>query len=353
MAVEFEGHVNAGQLENDYSEVLQPFNGDPAGKSLLSMTQLSESDIHDYIAEAYAAEKVVQDRSKRGISLLRHAVMKAVMQQPSTRTGGSCTTAMRKLGGSADLISGMSTSSEAKGEAPAESWVAFATQADIIGVRTAANNGPMFAAQSITDAFNRGQLWQNVPVINLGDGQNEHPTQALGDEFTIHKKFKKFEGLTATVVGDQERYRAHHSFMIGAAKLGMTVIAVESSVARVPDHLVSALGSKLQRTQDLDAAIRESDVLYVGRNPDEYDGNNALEKERSQQLADDFRSWRIHRDRLQQMRPDGMLLHPRPRRTELHPSVDADPRDFEVQQMFNMIPMRMAIIVRALNESLR
>jgi aspartate carbamoyltransferase catalytic subunit len=336
----------------DLSAVTQPIDGDASGKNLLSMHQLSADDIAIYLDEAYAAERAIRDPARRGVPLLPRAVMKAIMRQPSTRTGGSCTSAMRKLGGSAELISGMSSSSEAKGESLADSWVAFATQADLLGIRTAENGGPAFAAHVIAKAVEYGQLAQVVPVINLGDGHNEHPTQALGDLFTVHKKFEHFDGLVITVVGDQERYRAHHSLMIGAATLGMRIVAVESPAARVPQALVELLADRLTRTGDLDAAMRETDVLYIGRNPDEYTGEDPAEIVRAEQLARDYASWIVDYDRIQQMAPESIVLHPRPRRDELDPSVDSDPRMKDVEQMANMIPMRMAIIARHLGASI-
>jgi len=336
----------------DLSAVTQPIAGDATGKNLLSMHQLDADDIGAYLDEAYAGERAIRDPARRGLQLLPRAVMKAIMRQPSTRTGGSCTSAMRKLGGSAELISGMSSSSEAKGESLADSWVAFATQADILGIRTAENGGPAFAAHVIAQAVAYGQLAQVVPVINLGDGHNEHPTQALGDLFTVHKKFKRFAGLTITVVGDQERYRAHHSLMIGAATLGMEIVAVESPAAPVPPALVELLGDRLTRTGDLDGAMRHTDVLYLGRNPDEYTGEDPAEIVRAEQLARDYGSWIVDYDRIQQMSPDSIVMHPRPRRDELDPSVDSDPRMRDVEQMANMIPMRMAIIARHLGASI-
>ncbi|MGD1012355.1 MAG: hypothetical protein ABR925_07480 [Acidimicrobiales bacterium] len=333
------------------ADVLEPINGEAAGKHLLSMRQLTSSDVADYMREAYAAE-ALRDSERRGIPLLQHAVMKAVMRQPSTRTGGSCTTAMQKLGGSADLISGMSGSSEAKGESITDSWVAFATQADILGIRTAEDEGPKIAALAIAKAVSDGGLPRLVPVINLGDGKNEHPTQALGDLFTIHKRFKTLDGLNLVMVGDQERYRAFHSLLIGAVTMGMHVVAVESVAAPVPRRLVDEAGGNLEVTRDLDGAMAEADVLYVGRNPDEYEGDDPVEKQRGAQLAEDFREWSVDYERIQKMRPDSIVMHPRPRRNELNPDIDSDPRAADVGQMFNMIPMRMAIIARHLGASI-
>lgn len=331
--------------EDELPDVVLPIAGDAGGKNLLSMRQLMADDIYEYIEEARAAERFRNDPLRRGLSLLPFTVLQAVMRQPSTRTGGSMVTAMEKLGGSAQLISGMSSSSEAKGESVADSWAAFATQSDILGIRTAEDDGPTFAAQIIAMLAKKEKLPRTVPVINLGDGRNEHPTQALGDFYTI-QKYKKLKGLTMAVVGDHERYRAFHSLIIGAASLGMNIIAVESPAAPVPQYEIDLLGDRLQRTGDLDEAMREADVLYVGRNPDEYDGSDPAEQKRSLELAAAYKRWAIDHKRLQQMRKDAIVLHPRPRRNELHPSLDGDPRMKDVEQMDSMIPMRMAIIAR-------
>ena len=327
--------------------------GDATGKNLLSMSQLGEADIFDYLDEAYAAETLVKDPFRRGALVLPFAVMKAVMRQPSTRTGGSCTTAMQKLGGSADLISGMESSSEAKEESPEDTWVAFATQTDILGIRSSENKEPEMAAKVIARARHLGQLTREVPVINLGDGTNEHPTQGLGDMFTIHKNFRRFEGLITAVVGDQERYRAHHSFMLGAAILGMNVIAVESDISRVPSYISEAMGPRLQTTTDINEALAAADVLYLGRNPKEYGGKDPVELERTERLSEIYAGWTLSPDRLKLMSPKAIVMHPRPRNSELPTCVDEDSRMRDVQQMDNMIPMRMAIFARHLGASIK
>jgi aspartate carbamoyltransferase catalytic subunit len=329
--------------------------GNPEGKNLLSISQLGMDDIYDYVEEARAAEMFVRDKRQRGVSLLSHTVLTAIMKQPSTRTGGSMITAMHKLGGVGHLFSGMASSSEAKGESAEDSWIALATQSDILGIRTKENDGPYVAAQSIQKSYEYGALWDKVPVINLGNGTDEHPTQALGDVYTMSKwrDLDQLRGRTLVMVGDHERYRAHHSNMLTAKRLGMHVLAVESVAAPVPQLYRNELGSQLETTHDLDAALREADVLMLGRNPDEYEGNDPTEQERSRQLAADYASWIIDGERLQRMNPDGIVLHPRPRRNELHESVDSDPRMRDVQQMANMIPMRMAILATHLGVSIR
>lgn len=326
------------------SEVLAAINGDATNKNLLSMQQLDATDIADYIDVATVIEKSKWYHNP----VLPGAVLKAVMKQPSTRTGGSCTTAMQKLGGSADLISGMEASSEAKGETPADSWVAFATQSDILGIRSKDEGELLLAAESIAYARHNGKLSRPVPVINLGNGTDEHPTQALGDLYTIQKYFGQLSDLKLTVVGDHERYRAHHSLLIGAAAVGMNVVAVQVDEAPVPDYIKHLLDGRLQTTEHLDDAMKETDVLYIGRCPDEYAGEDTHEINRMTKLEAAYSRWIVDYARLQQMPQKSIVMHPRPRKPELDPSCDPDPRMHDIQQMENMIPMRMAIFARHL-----
>lgn len=332
-------------------EVAEPIAGDAMGKNLLSMHQLTADDIYDYIAEAHAMQEATRGRVRR-VDLLPGWHMDVVMRQPSTRTGGSMSGAMEKLNGSAELISGMASSAEAKGESRADSDLALAAQSDILAMRTKEDYGPVFAAQAIAQSRQLGKFDGLVPVINLGDGTVEHPTQALGDFFVMHRYLGELAGKTIAIVGDHERYRAHHSEIIGALSLGMHVIAVESHVAPVPRSLVELGGSRLQLTTDLDAAMREADVLSMGRNPDEYDGKDAAEQERSLALKAAYEGWIVDDERLQQMQQTAIVLHPRPRRNELPTSVDGDPRMKDVEQMQVMTPMRMAIIARHAGASL-
>lgn len=329
--------------------VQQPIAGDATLKNLLSMYQLSEEDIFDYLREAEAAEGTMP----YGIDLLKRRSLLALMRQPSTRTGGSFEEAMTKLGGAGRYRGGMESSSEAKGESRYDSEVALATQNDIIAERTSEEYGPMFAAYAIEREVRLGHLERIVPVINAGDGRNEHPTQTLGDLFTIYKEFGELKGLTLSIFADYERYRAARSLLIGAAAVGMNVIAVEPTVAPVPAD-VSALFApgQLITTGDIDEAMRRANVLWLGRNPDEYDGKDAFEKARSAQLAKEYAERIIDVDRLQKMPTDAIVMHPRPRRDELHPSVDTDRRVRDVAQMQNMIPMRMAIVARHLGVSI-
>lgn len=344
----------------DPKSAYETMSGDYERKSFLSIHQLTEEDIYEYIAQASAAERILDRPDVYGVNLLDMCVGSFVMRQASTRTGGSMKTALDKLGGRGTLVSGMGASSEAKGETLGDSWLAFAGQSDFIGTRTAEEYGPHFASWIISAYAQEGKLSRAIPVINLGDGRNEHPTQTLGDLFTISKfAGKDFKDITLTIVGDHERYRAFHSLLIGANTLGMKVLAVQSSVAQIPEEYVSLLGENLTIVDDLDDALKQTDVLYIGRNPDEYSATDLESKKkakrehrRSRILSRDYESWHIDLKRIQQMPDDAIVLHPRPRRNELNPDTDFDPRMRDVNQMEDMIKARMAVIALAMGRSL-
>jgi len=334
-------------------ETIKPMHGDYEEQHFVSMLQLNQEDIAYFMSQAAAAQAYVDDPELRGVTLLPHAELKAVMKQPSTRTGGSMATAMHKLGGNAQVISGMESSSEGKGETSEDSWIAFATQSDVIGIRMAEDYGVAAAARTIDTARTSGKLDMHVPVINLGDGQNEHPTQALGDLFAIYQKYGQFSDLTIGIVGDHERYRAHHSLLIGAKIVGMNVLIVESKEACAPEGYIEFLGDKLVgRTDSIDEALSSVDILYMGRNPDEYTGDDREEKIRRKQLGEDYKRWEVDLHRLQQMKRGGALMHPRPRNGEVKPDVDSDPRSYDIPQMRKMVPVRMSVIATLLGKTI-
>ena len=332
----------------DYSGVLLPIDGDPAGKHFLSMHQLTEADIEMYLAETYAAESIFVE----GADILRRKQLFALMRQSSTRTGGGFAHGMNKLGGHGLYQGGVANSSEAKEEIRLDSEVAFATQTDIYATRTEEEMGPAFSAWAMQQEYERGNLSRFIPVINAGDGKNEHPSQTMGDFFTIHKQFDRVRDVNALLLGDLERYRAFRSFMIGAAAVGMNIYVVESKAAPVPEDLEELLGPRLHRMPSLDEALEVVDVVYPGRKPKEYNGDDSAEKKRDKQLTKDYKSWVIGPRRMKIIHDNAIALHARPRGLELSRKTDGDPKRRDVQQMEDVIKARMAIIALHMGKSI-
>lgn len=332
----------------DYSGVITPIDGNPAGKHFLSMHQLSDADIALYLAEAKAAESIFVD----GADILRRKQLFALMRQSSTRTGGGFAHAMNKLGGHGLYQGGVANSSEAKDETRLDSEVAFATQTDIYATRTEEEMGPAFSAWAMQQEFERGNLSRLIPVINAGDGRNEHPSQTMGDFFTIYKQFGTLRGVKTLLIGDLERYRAFNSFMIGAAAVGMEVYLVESKAAPVSPAIEAVLGGQLHRAATVEEALEVVDVAYPGRKPKEYNGDNKEEQKRDKRLTKDYKRWALDAKKIDLLHDDAIVLHARPRGPELPIESDANPKRRDVQQMEDVIKARMAIIATHMGKSI-
>jgi aspartate carbamoyltransferase catalytic subunit len=332
----------------DYSGVITPIEGEPAGKHFLSMHQLTDADIAMYLNEAYAAESIFVE----GADILRRKQLFALMRQSSTRTGGGFAHAMNKLGGHGLYQGGVDNSSEAKKEIRLDSEVAFATQTDIYATRTEQEMGPAFSAWAMQHEFERGNLSRLIPVINAGDGKNEHPSQTMGDFFTIHKQFGTLRGVKVMPFGDLERYRAFNSLMIGAAVVGMEIYVVESKAAPVPPELAAQLGDSLHRVASIEEGLEIVDVVYPGRKPEEYNGDDKAEAKRDKRLTKDYKKWVIDNDKINLLHDDAIVLHARPRGLELARETDANPKRRDVQQMEDVIKARMAIVATHMGKSI-
>lgn len=333
----------------DYSGVLKPIDNNEYQRHLLSIDQLSIVGFYRYLREAYAASVVHQS----GINLLPMQTILPLMRQPSTRTAGSFAQAMHKLGGNSGHYGGSQSSSEAKEESRFDSEEAFGTQIDIYAIRTEEEMGPAFAATVLDDDLAKGYRDYFVPVINAGDGKNEHPTQTIGDFYTIHRHFGQLEGISVAVVGDYEAYRAHHSTLKAIAKMGMKAYVMETEFNQIPADIKQNLGDSLVSVDNLDDALAEVDVLDMGRFPKEYRGSDSEGKKRYEQMAQFYREeLMVDYDRLQLMNPDAIAMHPRPKGPEYALNCYEDKRMQDVRQMYNMIPARMGIIALHMGKSI-
>jgi aspartate carbamoyltransferase len=275
-------------------------------------------------------------------------VTNLVFFEPSSRTRGSFEYAAKALGGEA-IASDVGSSSVKKGEDMLDSVATFATQSDILIIRSDITGMPTEAAQHIQELHERGQLSRAVPVINAGDGYHEHPTQALLDMSWMDRHFRGTDGLTLTVVGDLERYRAHHSLILAAARRGIrTINLVGMEGVDLPDFVLDDPYVRdnvtLQRSSDLDDFLGDTDVIYMGRRPKEYCGDSQEEDRRAARLIQSYEQWRITPERMHRASDRTVVMHPLPRGQEIDRSFDADPRAGYISQMENGIPARMALL---------
>ena len=287
------------------------------------------------------------DKSKEGLlylqSLLSHRRAMLYFTQPSTRTFLSFQSACHILGMRNSEIRDAATSSERKGESIEDSLRTFSSYVDIIIMRSPVR-GLCDRVAALLDGTDRP-----VPVINAGSGPDEHPTQALLDIYTLERSFKDcggIEGKTICMVGDLKRGRTIRSL----AKLltlypGTNIVFASPQEYRIEEDLREYLrirGTRFIESDSFVDAIRMSDAVYMTRVQDEYD----LTSGESSKV--DTSSFRLKAKHLSLLRPDAVIMHPLPRRDELDPAIDNDPRAKYWRQERNGMWTRVALMTTLL-----
>ncbi len=251
---------------------------------------------------------------------------------------------MKKLGG--DVLSTENAenfSSTAKGELLEDSVRTVAAYSDVIVLRHPKEGAAEAAALVCPD----------TPIINAGDGDGQHPTQALLDLYTIRRECGGINGKHIALVGDLAHSRTIHSLLYLLTKynkIGHLYLVAPEFVKLKRELLLHVAESDIPLTisSDLKAIAPKVDVIYQTR----------LQKERFTQ--EDFKAYqkhhrqaeyRIDADLLKLMKPDARILHPLPRVNELLPEVDSDPRAAYFRQVENGLYIRMALLVMLLSDT--
>ena len=257
-------------------------------------------------------------------------ILATLFFEPSTRTRFSFESAMLRLGGQIiSLEQGMSSSLK-KGESLSDTGRVMSGYADLIVMRHAeAGSVAALAAQA------------RVPVINGGDGANQHPTQSLADLYTIHLEKGRLDNLTIGIAGDLKYSRTVHSLMtLMSLYPNNNFILISHPSLRLEPAKKQALeksGCKVIETTNLTKVTRELDVLYVTRVQEERFPN----REEYQAVKDEFC---IRPETLATAKPDMILMHALPRVNEIHPAVDDLPQAKYFEQASRAVFVRMALL---------
>ena len=287
------------------------------------------------------------DKSKEGLmylqSLLAHKRAMLYFTQPSTRTFLSFQSACHILGIKNSEIRDTATSSERKGESLEDSLRTFSSYVDLIIMRSPVR-GLCDRIAALLDKTERP-----VPIINAGSGPDEHPTQALLDVYTLERSFKNnggIEGKIICMVGDLKRGRTVRSLSRLLTLYPQTKIIFASPQAfKIEDDLrqfLNSSGVKFLETEDFNDALSQSDAIYMTRIQDEYD--NAA----GDSAKVDSSAFCLKSDHLKIMKPGAVIMHPLPRRNELDPAIDNDPRAKYWRQERNGMWTRVALMTTLL-----
>jgi aspartate carbamoyltransferase catalytic subunit len=301
-------------------------------KDLISIDDLRLEQILDYLDLAARVEGI-PNADKAG--LLPGRLLATLFFEPSTRTRLSFETAMCRLGGRVIGFSETASSSTAKGESFSDTIRTVEQYADILALRHPKEGTARLASEIA-----------GVPIINGGDGANQHPTQTLLDLFTIRKFFGRVDGLKIALVGDLKYSRTIHSLCRALLLFDrVSMVLVSPASLRLPGYLMKAAAgttTTFRESDNLSAAIHACDLVYMTR----------IQKERFPDVVDYEKVKNVYCLDAQMLAgvPENFkVLHPLPRVNEISPDVDATPYAGYFEQARNGVIMRQAIILDLLD----
>ena len=297
-------------------------------KSLVSISDLSKEEIVGLLNKAAEFEKNPNQR------ILQGKVVATLFFEPSTRTRLSFETAVNRLGGRVIGFSDAKTSSQSKGETLKDTIMMVSNYADVIVMRHHLEGAARYASEI-----------SPVPIVNAGDGANQHPSQTMLDLYSIYKTQGTLENQVITRVGDLKYGRTVHSLLEAMHFWNPRFNFVACEELKMPDkykRFCEMHGIEYRETTDFsEEVINESDILYMTRVQGER-FSDVLEYERTKSL------YTLHNDMLKNSKPNLKVLHPLPRITEISQDVDDNPKAYFFQQAKNGLYARQAILCRAL-----
>ncbi len=292
------------------------------GRDIISMRDFSKTEIEYLLGFLLDFEKQMKE------NLLRGKVLATLFFEPSTRTRLSFESAMVSLGGSVIGFADPSVSSIKKGETLIDTIKTIEGYCNTIVIRH-----PLEGSARLTADI------ASIPVINAGDGSNQHPTQTLTDLYTIRKARGKISGLNIGFLGDLKYGRTVHSLALALSSFSNRLFFISSPFLSMPGSYLEALdkNSPVEQTDRLDEIIGDLDILYVTRIQQERFAD-PLEYKRLKN------TYHINLDTLKRAKPDMKIMHPLPRVNEIDTSVDATEHSLYFKQTANGVLVRKALL---------
>ena len=292
---------------------------------VLTMSQFSKDDI---LAIIEASRKIYAKRDRYS-ETLRGKILATLFFEPSTRTRMSFQAAMQRMGGSVIGFSDISTSSMKKGENLSDTIKIVSGYCDAIVMRHPEEGSVAKAAEQ-----------SSVPLINAGDGPNEHPTQTILDLYTIMDEKGTLENLKVGFIGDLKHGRTVHSLVTALMHFNPELYFISQPALGMPEKYLKNLdakGIKYHEETNLLKVSGELDVIYVTR----------IQKERFEDLKEYEKAkanYRIDKSLAKNIKSDAIILHPLPRVDEIDAELDDLPQSVYFKQAHNGIPVRMALL---------
>lgn len=292
-------------------------------KSLVSISDCSK----EYILRILdLAEKFEQNPNNK---LLDGKLVATLFFEPSTRTRLSFETAVNRLGGRVIGFSDAATSSSSKGETLKDTIKMVSNYVDLIIMRHPVEGAARLASEVAS-----------VPVINAGDGANQHPTQTMLDLYSIKKTQGKLENLTLSMVGDLKYGRTVHSLLMAMRFFNPKFNFVAPKELRMPEQYIDYCRKhkiSFREIEDMNDILKETDILYMTR----------VQQERFTDLVEYEKvknTYTLHNAMLDGSKDNLKILHPLPRVNEISEDVDDNPKAYYFEQARNGVYARQAVI---------
>lgn len=296
--------------------------------SLVSISDISKEEILQLLEVARYFEENPNHK------ILDGRVVATLFFEPSTRTRLSFETAVNRLGGWVIGFSDASTTSSSKGETLKDTIKMVSNYVDLIIMRHYLEGAARYATE-VTE----------TPVINAGDGANQHPSQTMLDLYSIYKTQGRLDNLTITMVGDLKYGRTVHSLLMAMKYFNPTFHFVACDELKMPQEYKEFCDKNgiayYEHTDFSPEVINNSDIIYMTRVQRER-FTDIMEYERVKDL------YTLHNSMLDDSRDNLRILHPLPRVNEIDRDVDDNPKAYYFQQAQNGLYARQAIICKAL-----
>ena len=303
-------------------------------RSLISILELSVEELDQLIATA----KDIIAHPENYWDRCAHKKLATLFYEPSTRTRLSFEAAMLELGGTVLGFSEAGSSSAAKGESVADTAKMISCYADIAAMRHPKEGAPYVASQAAS-----------IPFINAGDGGHNHPTQTLADLLTISREMGQLDNLTIGLCGDLKYGRTVHSLIEAMSRYqGIKFVLISPKELQIPGfvrfNVLERHNIPYTEVTSLEEAMPQLDVLYMTR----------IQRERFDDPWDYERlkdSYILDAEKMKLAKEKMCVMHPLPRVNEISVKVDDDPRAAYFRQALNGKYMRMALILKLLEEA--
>jgi len=296
-------------------------------RSLISINDYSKEE-YDKILNLAAEFEKNPDQN-----ILDGKVVATLFFEPSTRTRLSFESAINRLGGRVIGFTDATSSSVSKGESLNDTIRTVANYSDLIVMRHPLEGSARYASEV-----------SSVPIINAGDGANQHPTQTLLDLYSIQKTQGTLDNLNIFLVGDLKYGRTVHSLLMAMSKYNTTFNFISPDELKMPDEYkmyLDNLGLKYYEHHDFTEIISRADVVYMTRvQKERFSDPMEYEKVKNTYI--------LKNTMLENTKPNMKILHPLPRVNEINVDVDTNEKAYYFTQALNGVFTRQAILAAIL-----